>query len=265
MKSLVCYLFLVLLIVACVTTPESGRRAFILTSEGQENQMGLQAYQEMMKKEKLSSNTAWNEILQRVGKRIAAASKRSDYQWEFKLVESKEMNAFCLPGGKVAFYTGIVPIFENEAQMAAVMGHEVAHAVARHGGQRITMALGTQIGLAGLSAALGGSDENPTKGLLLSALGVGATLGAVLPFSRSNETEADEIGIRYMARAGYDPREASKFWGRFAKATGGSGQPSFLSTHPSSQGRQENLAAKVNEVMPEYERSPKHGTGVAIH
>lgn len=261
MKRFSFFLAILFAVVACVTTPESGRRAFILTSEADENQLGDQAYREMLAKEHVANNPRWNEMLQRVGQRIAAASRKADYKWEFKLIDSKEKNAFCLPGGKVAFYTGIFPMFENEAQLAAVMGHEVAHATARHGGQRMTMALGTQLGLASASAILGG-ERSTKKDLVLAALGVGATVGAVLPFSRGNETEADEIGLVYMARAGYDPREASKFWERFAKESGGG--PTFLSTHPSSQGRMDNLRGRVGLVMPEYDRSPKYGTGERI-
>lgn len=262
MKRLILSLMLAVSLFGCVTTPESGRRAFLLTSESQENQLGEQAYRETLAKERLANNPRWNAILQRVGQRIAAAAHKPDFKWEFKLIESKEKNAWCLPGGKVAFYTGIMSMFSNEAQLAAVMGHEVAHATARHGGQRMTMAMGTQLGLAAASAVLGGQDDTK-KQLLIAALGVGATVGATLPFSRGHETEADEIGLKYMARAGYDPREASKFWAKFAKEGGGGG-PEFLSTHPNSASRQANLEGLVGSVMPEYERSPKYGTGENI-
>jgi len=247
-------------VIGCVSTPESGRKALILTSEGDENAMGLQAYQEILKKEKVANNPRLNGILQRVGQRIAAAANKPSFQWEFKLIESKEKNAFCLPGGKVAFYTGIMSVFDNEAQIAAVMGHEVAHATARHGGQRITTTLGAQAGLAGASILLGGDEGSDKKKLILAALGMGAQVGAILPFSRANETEADEIGLVYMARAGYDPREAAKFWEKFAKESGGA-PPTFLSTHPASASRQQNLNARVGMVQGEYDKSPKYGTG----
>jgi len=253
MSALVSFLLL-----GCVTVPETGRRAFILTSEAEENQLGRQAYSEVLGKERLSTNHRWNQILQRVGQRIAAAANRPDYQWEFKLIESKEKNAFCLPGGKVAVYTGILSVCQNEAGLATVIGHEVAHATARHGGQRMTVALGSQLGLAALSAAIGGEDTSQ-KRLILAALGVGTTVGAILPFSRANEAEADEIGLIYMARAGYDPREAPKFWGRFAGEGGGT--PTFLSTHPSSESRTQALSAQVSRVLPIFERSPKFGLG----
>lgn len=255
------FLFLIgFLLTGCVTTPETGRRAFIVTSEAEERQLGLQAFQEVLQKEKISGNARWNGILQRVGKRIAAAANKPEFQWEFRLLESKDANAFCLPGGKVAFYTGIFPFLQNEAAMAAVMGHEVAHATARHGGQRITTAMGTQLGVAALGSLLGGGEGSEKRNLMLAALGLGAQVGVALPFSRANESEADEIGLIYMARAGYDPREAPQFWSRFAKAGGGS-PPQFLSTHPASGTRQEALQAQLPRVMPIYERSEKSGAG----
>ncbi len=243
----------------CVTTPETGRSAFILTSEAQEKALGEQAFQEVIAKERLSQNKRWTELIQRVGKRIAAAANQPDYDWEFRLVESKEKNAFCLPGGKVVFYTGILPSAQTEAAVAAIMGHEVAHATARHAGQRITLALGTQLGMAALSGILG-EEDSQEKQLLMAAIGVGATVGATLPFSRANESEADEIGLVYMARAGYDPREAPRFWERFARENAGN-PPEFLSTHPSSEGRQQRLLEQLPKVLPLYERSPKFGLG----
>jgi len=263
MKALAISFFAPLLVIfGCVTTPETGRKAFIITSEAEENQLGLQAYKEVLSKEPLSSNARWNEILQRVGTRIAGAANKPEYKWEFRLIESKEKNAFCLPGGKVAVYTGILSVMKNEAGMAAVIGHEVAHATARHGGQRITMAFGTQLGLAALSAALGSGENSTSKQLLMGALGLGAQVGAVLPFSRANESEADEIGLIYAARAGYDPREASVFWGRFASE--GGKVPTFLSTHPSSASRQAALQSQASKVMPYYDRSPKYGLGETL-
>lgn len=246
---------------ACVTTPETGRRAFVVTSEAQEAQMGEEAYREILKKERLSNNTRWNEILQRVGSRIAQASGHRDYQWEFKLIESKQENAFCLPGGKVAFYTAILAKCQNEAGIAAVMGHEVAHATARHGGQRVTTALGTQVGLMALDKIIGGGDSQE-KNILFAALGLGANVGVLLPFSRANESEADEIGLIYMARAGYDPNEAPRFWERFAKK--GGEPPVFLSTHPPSSRRKEELQNQLPRVMPLYEQSSKYGLGETL-
>jgi predicted Zn-dependent protease len=260
MKTIFALVMLAFLSAGCVTTPETGRRALIVTSEAQENQMGVQAYHEVLSKEPLSTNARWNAMVQKVGRHIATVANKPDYQWEFKLIESKEKNAFCLPGGKVAVYTGILPIAQNEAGLATILGHEVAHATARHGGQRMTLALGTGLGLAALDAFLGGKDkDSKTNQIILAALGLGVNVGAVLPFSRSNESEADEIGLIYMARAGYDPEEGSRLWSRMAQSAGGSG--GFLSTHPSSESRSAALKAELPRVKPDYERSAKFGLG----
>lgn len=254
------YLAILLVILGCVTTP-SGRKAFIVTSEAQENALGEQAYRETLRSERVSGDSRLTGILRRVGERIARVAEKPSYRWEFKLIESRQQNAFALPGGKVAFYTGILPVCENEAGLATVMGHEIAHATARHGGQRITTALGLQLGMAGVSIALGNKREKKTQ-LILAALGLGATVGVMLPFSRSNESEADEIGLLYMARAGYDPREAVRFWARFGRKGGGS--PEFLSTHPSSPKRQRALQAQLVRALPLYESSPQYGLGETL-
>lgn len=249
---------LALAVVGCVTLPETGRSAFFLTTPQEEAQLGAQAYRDILSKERVSADPRWNAMVMRVGRRIAAAARRPDFQWEFRVLESKEPNAFCLPGGKVAFYTGIFPVAKNEAAVAAIMGHEVAHATLRHGGQRMSAQLGTQMGLGLLGAMLGQGGKD--RGLLLGALGVGATVGVILPFSRANESEADDVGLTYMARAGYDPREAPRLWQRMAQL--GSGRtPGFLSTHPSSVGRQQALAAALPRVLPTYERSARLGLG----
>lgn len=258
-RAAIAALFCGLGLVGCVTNPETGKSSFIITSEAEENQLGRQAYAEVLQKERLSQNPQLNAMIQRVGKRISAVANKPSFQWEFRLIESPQKNAFCLPGGKVAFYTGILPVAANEAGVAAIMGHEVAHATARHGGQRMSVALGTQLGLTGLSAILGGK-ESQSKNLLMAALGLGAQVGVALPFSRGNESEADDIGLTYMAKAGYDPREAPKIWERMARGEGG-GPPQFLSTHPSSSGRQAALTSQLPRVMPLYERSPKYGVG----
>lgn len=232
----------------------------MLISEGEEVQLGEQAYKEVLSKNKLSKRRDWDEALQRVGKRISQVANKPDFEWEFRLIESPEKNAFCLPGGKVAVYTGIIPILKNEAGMAAVIGHEVAHATLRHSGERLSANLGTQIGVLVLGQVLVGND-NPNKRLIMAALGMGAQVGVILPFSRANESEADEIGLRYMSKAGYDPHQAALLWERFGASESG-GPPIFLSTHPASQSRQEALKNQVPEVLPFYEKSPKYGRGV---
>lgn len=247
---------------ACVSVPGTDDRAFIVIPQSQEKQMGEEAYKEIKQKEKISTNKRWTAMLQRVGKRIAKASPVDDFDWEFTLIESEQMNAFCLPGGKVAFYTGILPVLENEAGMAIVMGHEVAHAVARHGAQRMSQSIATQLPLVGAAVLM---KDSQYKGPLLAALGLGAQVGIMLPFSRSHETQADDMGLDYAAKAGYDPAEGARFWQRFSKATGKGGKPpTFLSTHPSDSSRIENLKRLQERAEKLYKKSPKYGLGETI-
>ncbi len=219
-----------------------------LYSEQEEAQLGIQAYAEETSKYPLVTTGAQYEMVQRVGTKIAAASGK-DYAWEFKLLKADDVpNAFCLPGGKVAVYTGILPITQNEAGLAAVIGHEVAHATERHGGKRMTQSTLTQAALAAVGAGLSFStmDDEAKQGVL-AAFGVGAQLGVLLPYSRGHETEADEVGIRYAIRAGYDPYEAVRLWERMAQL--GSGGPQWLSTHPASEERARNLQAKIPQIL----------------
>lgn len=256
------FLSLLVLLCSCVSLPGTDHKAYIIVPESQEVAMGLQAFNEIKDKEKISTDKRLNAILQRVGKRIAAIAP-VDYKWEFILIESKEMNAFCLPGGKVAFYTGILPIIENEAAMAVVMGHEIGHAVMRHAGQRMSQAITAQ----GLILGVGLSMESgsKTRDLVMAGMGLGAQIGVMLPFSRAHETESDSVGLRYAAAAGYDPGEGARFWSRFAKATqSGGSPPTLLSTHPSSASRIENLKRLQKEVQPIYETSPQYGLGEAL-
>ncbi|MCB0308781.1 MAG: M48 family metalloprotease [Bdellovibrionales bacterium] len=250
-----------MMMAGCVKIPETGKSAFIITTPSQETQLGEEGYKEVLKESKINKDPRLNAMIQRVGKKIAAEANQKDFKWEFTIIESKEQNAWCMPGGKVAFYTGILPHLKNEAGMAAVMGHEVAHAILRHSGQRISQQYGTNIILGVLSAGLSNSQH---KEGIMTALGAGATLGVILPFSRSHESEADIVGLKYMAKAGYDPMEAVRFWERF-KAAGGGAPPEFLSTHPSGDTRIHDLKAKMPEAMNWYNSaSPKLGLGEAI-
>jgi predicted Zn-dependent protease len=263
------WIFLLLNMTGCVSVPGTEKRAFILFSPQEENKMGATAYNDILKKEKLANNPRIDAMLQRVGQRISAVAEarhRTGFQWEFKLIESKDANAFCLPGGKVAFYTGILAALENEAAMAMVMGHEAAHATLRHGGQRMSQAYATQFGL--MAASVAGTtlikDEKYRAGSL-ALLGVGATVGIILPFSRGNETEADSYGLEYAAEAGYDPSEAANFWERFSKKSAGSkSPPQFLSTHPTGENRIKNLRQLEQKVQSLYNRSPQYGLGEKI-
>nr|MBA3847035.1 M48 family metallopeptidase [Planctomycetota bacterium] len=200
----------------------TGRQQFLITSAEQENQLGAQAYGEVLSTERPSTDAEGNAMIQRVGQRLAAVAPDRGFQYEFTLIESDQMNAFCLPGGKVAFYTGIMPLCQNEAGVATVMGHEIAHAIARHGGERMTqgqLASGAQ---ALLGTYLQTQEYTPAVSQLASAaFGIGLNVAAILPFSRKHELEADELGLTYMAKAGYDPAEGVKFWERFGQVAGG--------------------------------------------
>ena len=245
---------------SCTTTPVSGNRALLLTSSTTENQQGEEAYKEILTKEKIITGTAQAKMVEEIGKRIAAVANQPDFEWEFKTLQSDEPNAFCLPGGKVAVYTGIFKYAKNEAGLATIMGHEIGHAIARHGGQRMTQQMLTTGLLAGVGAIGLAKMDSTKKAIAMAALGAGVTYGITLPFSRGDETEADEIGLVLMAKAGYDPSEAVNFWDRFSQA-GGSAPPEFMSTHPNSEKRREHLRSLVPSVMPDYEASSKKGLG----
>lgn len=248
----------------CRSVPMTGRKQFVMYPEAQEIELGVTAFQEVTSAEPPSANPQYNELVHRVGQRIAAVSGRPDYQWEFRVIASPEQNAFCLPGGKVAVYEGILPICENEAGLAVVMSHEIAHALARHGGERMTQNFGVNQASKAVSLVTR-NWEQKSKELALQAYGLGSKYGVILPYSRKHESEADHMGLLMMAKAGYDPSEAPKFWQRFGDAKNGAGPPEFMSTHPSDERR----AARLVELLPEaaklYEASTaKYGTGEQI-
>jgi predicted Zn-dependent protease len=254
-----CVTAVALVVVACYTVPETGRRAFIAVDSASEVKLGFDAFQELKQKEKVSTDPKANEMVQRVGKRIAAVAQLPNAQWEFVVFESPEQNAFCLPGGKVGVYTGILPVCQDDAGLATVLGHEVSHAVARHGAERMTDQLLVQAGGAALSQVMKDRPQQAQE-LAVMAYGAGTTVGAVLPHSRLQETEADHIGIIYMAKAGYDPSAAVAFWQRFAAAhKGASRPPVFLSTHPVDETRIANLKKWLPEAMPVYEKTKASG------
>ena len=236
-----------------------------LYSEPEENQMGAEAYQEVIASEKRCTDAEANAMIERVGRRLAAVVPGGEkFAWEFTLLESDQINAFCLPGGKVAFYTGILAYCQNEAAVAAVMGHEIGHAVARHGGKRMTQGVllgGAQMALGEVLKAKGYSET--TTNLSLAAAGGLASVGVVLPFSRGHELEADAMGLDYMAKAGYEPQEAVAFWQRFAAL--GSGGPAFLSTHPQSEDRAKQLTKLMPQATQHYaSAAQKHGLGAKV-
>ena len=248
-----------LVISACTTTPVSNRSALILIPKSQEISLGIQSYNEILKREKESEDTQLNQIIRRVGQRIASVSDMPKLEWEIKLIESDQKNAFALPGGKIAIYTGILSIAKNEAGLATVMSHEIAHVIARHGAQRMTQ----QMLLQGAMIGAGLSMKNSTqKNIVLSALGVGVLYGFTLPFSRLHESEADQIGLIYMAKAGYDPNEAINFWQRFGQVKGGKGPPEWASTHPADATRIKGLRSYLSRAKYHYQNvKVKYGLG----
>lgn len=247
----------------CRKVEGTGRSQLILTSESSETAMGLQAFQDVLKKERRCTDPQINALIERVGRRIAAAAPQKGFQYEFVALESKEANAFCLPGGKVCFYTGILAYCQNEAGIATVMGHEVAHAIARHGGERMTQGLIVQGALTGLDAALKAKGVEPTKNnLLLAACGAGAQFGLLLPYSRTHEFEADYLGLTYMSKAGYDPRQAEAFWTRFG--TEGSRVQSWFSTHPYGKDRAQKMHENLPKMLALYQTTPQYGVGEPV-
>lgn len=245
---------------ACSTAPYTGRQQLMILSPSEEMQMGLIAYQEVLKSEKISKDVRHNSLVTKVGQRIANAANQPDFKWEFKVIESPEANAFCLPGGKIAVYTGILPITQSEAGLAAVIGHEVAHALARHGGERVSQNMATQGLMLGADILLSNKGVGDAqKNLIMSSLGIGAQVGVLLPFSREHESEADYIGLILMAKAGYDPREAIDLWRRMKEHSEKKGDkpPEFLSTHPADETRIRQLSAWVPEAMTYYNTGKK--------
>ena len=243
---------MLLVAIACQSVPVTGRRQIMLLPEGTELQMGLTSYQEVLKKSKISSDPALNAQVTRVGQRIATATGRTDYEWEFKVIEDKQVNAFCLPGGKVAVYTGILPVTHDDAGLAAVLGHEVSHAIARHGGERVSQGLLVQTGLAATQIALARNDPLIVQSVT-ALLGAGASVGLLLPWSRQQESEADHLGLIYMAKAGYHPSAARDLWVRMADVGRGQGRPpEFLSTHPAPETRIKQIEAWIPEALQYY-------------
>jgi predicted Zn-dependent protease len=241
--------------IACAATPYTRRSQLILISPEQEAKLGAQAFQQVLSKEKVVKESRLTAPVEEVGRRLARVADRADFRWQFVVVDDpKQVNAFALPGGKVAAYTGIFPVAQTTNGLAVVMGHELAHVIARHGAERISQGLAAQVGGSLLGAVLGGG---PSANMILAGYGLGAQLGVLLPFSRTQESESDHIGLLLMARAGYDPREAIAFWQRMEKASGGGGPPEFLSTHPTHGTREQQIRAWLPEAIRYFEASPR--------
>jgi len=244
-----------------VMNPETGRSARVALSSQQEEALGLQSYREVIAQSETVRSGPDYERVERVARRLAAATGTagSGFNWQVTLVRSSQANAFCLPGGKIVVYTGILPYTKTDDGLAAVMGHEMAHAIARHGSQRLLRSSVAQTLMAGAQFSL--SDLEPQQRYaVMAALGAGAQYGVLLPFSRTHETEADEMGLIYMARAGYEPAETIAFWERMQASRGGRQPPEFASTHPSHETRIEHL----REFLPKARSANPNGRAPAV-
>ncbi|MDZ7696443.1 MAG: M48 family metallopeptidase [Deltaproteobacteria bacterium] len=252
---------------ACSTVPITGRQQLDLIPASTMLSMSFQQYDEFLKTHKLSTNPRQTQMVKRVGQNIQKAVEQymaehnmshvlKDYKWEFNLVENPEVNAWCMPGGKVVVYSGILPITQDEAGLAVVMGHEIAHAIARHGRERMSQGLLVQTGGMALSAALA-NEPGMTRALWMTAFGVGASVGVILPYSRLHENEADQLGLIFMAMAGYDPHAAVQFWKRMASQKEGQTPPEFLSTHPADETRIQNIEAQIPDAMKYYRKTTR--------
>lgn len=249
------------LIVACSTNPFTGKNSLALVSNNDILPSAFQQYSQFLSENKVISGTADAKRVENIGTKIKVAAEKwltangqpgylTDYKWEYKLVESKEVNAWCLPGGKIVFYTGILPICKDDAGIATVMGHEVSHALANHGQQRMSAGLLQQLGGTGVALATGGKSTE-TQQLAMTAYGVATQYGGMLPFSRSHESEADMIGLTLMAIAGYNPEQAVYFWQRMSANSGAQSSPEFMNTHPSGATRIADLKALIPKAKAE--------------
>ncbi|MBS7230496.1 M48 family metallopeptidase [Flavobacterium psychroterrae] len=257
-KHLILGIFTAILIGGCATNPVTGKKNLNFVSNSELFPSSFQQYSAFIAENKVITGTADAKRVEAVGGRIKTAAEKyltylgqaqylSDYRWEYKLVDNKEVNAWCMPGGKIVVYSGILPVTQDEAGLATVMGHEVSHALANHGAQRMSAAQLQQIGGAALGAATSGKSES-TQQIFSQAYGLGSEVGVMLPFSRSNETEADKIGLTLMAIAGYNPDDAISFWTRMSAKSGAAGTPEFMSTHPSDASRIANLKSLIPEA-----------------
>jgi metalloendopeptidase OMA1, mitochondrial len=235
--------------------PETGRKSHVGMSMEQESALGLQSYQQVLSQSQPIDSGPEVEMVKRLASRLAAATGKTgqSMDWKVSLIRDKQVNAFCLPGGKIVVYTGILPVAETEAALAAVLGHEMAHATSRHGAQRVFEQNLSQTAMAGVAGSLSDMDYDKQRAIM-GALGAGAQYGVLMPFGRNQESEADHVGLIYMARAGYDPRESINLWKRM-ESSGGNQPPEFLSTHPSHGHRIQQLESWMPQALEEYNRS----------
>lgn len=263
-RNILAFFLLAAAIISCSKNVLTGKKQLTLLPETELQTMATQQYQQFLSTNKVVavSNNRDAEMVRRVGQRITAAvqtyyadknmaDKLNGYKWEYNLVEDKAVNAWCMPGGKIVVYTGLLPISQNEAALAVIMGHEVSHALLQHGNQRMSQGLLQQLGGVALSVALANKPQE-TQNLFMGAYGVGTTVGVLLPFSRKHELEADRFGLIWAAMAGYNPQEAIPLWERMEKASQGQKPPEFLSTHPSEGKRIDQLSKYMPEAMQYY-------------
>ena len=261
-KSSITLIFTLLIFFSCSTNPFTGKKTLALVPNSQLFPTAFAQYSQFLNENNVITGTKESEMITRVGQRIAVAAERwlnangnqgylTDYKWEYNLVNDNTVNAWCMPGGKIVFYTGILPVAQNEAAIAAIMGHEVAHALANHGQQRMSAGILQQAGAVAGNIAI--KDEND-RAAFNQYYGVGTQLGGMLPFSRSHETEADRIGLFLTAIAGYNPDEAANLWRRMGAASGGQAPPEFLSTHPATTTRIANLEALAPSARAEAKK-----------
>ncbi|MBL7871702.1 MAG: M48 family metallopeptidase [Cyclobacteriaceae bacterium] len=263
-NKILSFVLLLAVVTACATVAVTGRKQLSLVSSDEINQMSAQQYREVIQKGPISTNQEQTAMVKRVGVRIQKAVEQymaekgmsnqlAGFNWEFNLIQDdKTVNAWCMPGGKVAFYTAILPICKDEQGIAVVMGHEVAHAIANHGAERMSQGMLAEFGLSTIGVAMG---QNPTatQQIFMQAVGMGTNVG-MLKFSRSHESEADHMGLIFMAMAGYNPSSAPKFWERMSALSGGQQPPEFLSTHPSHDTRIKDLEGWIPEAMKYYKK-----------
>jgi len=248
-------LLLLQAVAGCATAPYTGRSQLMMVSESEELSMGVQAYHQVLTKAKIVHDPTITERVRAVGERIARAADKPEYHWEFTVIDDpRQVNAFALPGGKVAVYTGLFPVAHDDAGLAAVLGHEVGHAIARHGAERMSQAMSAQVVGTALSVGVGAVSPGSASAIM-QAYGLGAQVGVLLPWSRTQESEADHIGLILMAKAGYDPHAALELWQRFEK-TEKQQPPEFLSTHPGYGTREQNIASWLPEAERYFQPDP---------
>jgi predicted Zn-dependent protease len=258
--------FSALLLLQCATVPLTGRKQFTMIPSSQVLSLSNDSYNQVLKENKLSTNTKYLNMVTQVGHNITGAVEKyfaahnqssllNGYEWKYNVLVSSEMNTWCMPGGKIAFYEGIMPVCADADGVAVVMSHEIAHAIANHGNERMSQELAVQLSGMALDVALAQKPE-ATRQIAMSAFGVGSQVGVLLPYSRKHESEADELGLYFMAMAGYNPTKAIDFWQRMMAQNTGT-PPEFLSTHPSDQTRINQLKGKMNKALEFYNKSNK--------